>query len=410
MDIYQTLGGENFPVCLPDEELAVEKDYSAWEVKYTLDNILWSSPKKNGIWITTLHSHHVIWWEYCNELVTIDGLSYYIYKKVNNDIQPDQDNFCADYVAVNNNKAREIIKDPSSGEFRFSGHYDDVSDVKRFYSLGKGTILWMKDDKGNEAGYDFDNLLVKLYKVTNETYPSNYLRGEYIFKPSSSHITIDEDVFIWSSSFEGTCKNNKFLSSNIDRSTLFEIDRINVCRCRDSRDEIFNNTIGYNSSKNIILSSSNCTLGNYTKNNIVVVSESANIGNYCTGNILSSGKNYIMGNYCSGNVLPHNNGDFVVKIGDFSRGIIISSTNGNIFVGPKCSSIELLNLENIYIKSNCSDFYLYKGRNITVYEGTKGKGIHTTTFPIESGVYYPQHVAMNSEGEIKVWVPGDIVN
>ena len=70
-------------------------------------------------------------------------------------------------------------------------------------SNGKGVIYWMKDEFGNEAPYDFKNVLFKRYAISAVNGDTeNDLVGMYGLP--TSNVEVDESDAIWCYTFNGS--------------------------------------------------------------------------------------------------------------------------------------------------------------------------------------------------------------
>ena len=126
----------------------------------------------------------------------------------------------ADDVNKLNENARAI---QHSGDTYFNGQnlnawqlkYSLTNDTNRFAwadtTNGKGVIYWMKDEYGNECGYDFKNIQMKYYKITATTTTSTSLVNTYSASRSvgnssgslvPSNFTINSSDFEWRYTFD----------------------------------------------------------------------------------------------------------------------------------------------------------------------------------------------------------------
>lgn len=159
---------------LSEDALAVKHDgdtyfdgcnLSGWRLRYSLDNVEWS--RRSGTYVqagsygamplmweqvgtvAVSGQEKVLWWNYRKEdngypteYAISDGVGYDAYL-VGFDMQTMQ---------------------PSGAEV------GGVEDIETIPTGGTGVVLWLKDEYGNEAGYDFKSLQWKRWKMSDGRY------------------------------------------------------------------------------------------------------------------------------------------------------------------------------------------------------------------------------------------------
>ena len=163
----------------------------AWELKYRLDNVQWSQractiiEDDDGYTASSMGT------------VDIDGETYILW---------DASEFTEDYgftrlVSLSTEEGAEMwTYNPVTGEKGEDAQTSIAAIIGKITEDGKGTILWMKDEFGNECHYDFKNIQFRRWKVTDTDADRSGLNDLYmgVLGWLSNGLSIDdEDDFIW---------------------------------------------------------------------------------------------------------------------------------------------------------------------------------------------------------------------
>ena len=164
----------------------------AWELRYRLDNVQWSEQKGTymsceGYSFTKLGT------------VDIDGTTYILWKG-DNTFYEDWDQY-----AVTEDEEEGTAVLAYSGEDEPGDEVGSIEAVGTITEEGKGTIIWMKDEFGNECPYDFKNIQFKRWLCTDGIDGREGLDGLYmVANPNNlpQDLTVDdEEDFIWAFTF-----------------------------------------------------------------------------------------------------------------------------------------------------------------------------------------------------------------
>ena len=169
----------------------------AWQLRYTIDNVQWSL--KAGVYATDSEDYSFV----KEGTIEVDGTTYILWK---GDTMFSED--WADYaVSLDENVDSPMYAyygpddfDPEEPE-----ETGTIATVTTETNNGKGTILWMKDEFGNECPYDFKNVQYKRYLTTDSVSGRDGLGGKYMVAdpnncPQGLSVEDTED-FIWAYTF-----------------------------------------------------------------------------------------------------------------------------------------------------------------------------------------------------------------
>ena len=202
----------------------LENNLQSWEIKYSLDNddtkYVWAC---DGLQIYTDDS---IWFKYVGE-IEVNGEKYYAWENKGN-------------FDINNyllSKTLDLKLDDSLDKYdyvldefeeSYSTVISSVEGLDYYIQKGKGVVYYMKDDKGNECGYDFKNIIYKyggnegvlyLYYTFNKDgklmdLSLTDISGEYACTDNIIKPFREEGLFYWLNStiFNGTGFFNNILN------------------------------------------------------------------------------------------------------------------------------------------------------------------------------------------------------
>ena len=352
------------------DEYFANSRLEAWELKYRLDNVQWSARK--GTYYTD--SNGYVFYD-LNETIEIDGTTYHLLQGLGPYVED-----WADHAVVVDFQQGSIVyayyDDGDLGEY-----VGDLEDVEEVTSDGKGTITYLKDEFNNECPYDFKNIQFKRYMTTDAVTERDGLDGEYMVAdpdncPPGLSVN-DTDDFIWAYTF------------NI---TLYPIEN----------DSSLSATYGVHD--NVIRANA------LVLNNIVIY------GVQCY--------DITFGIYCSRMSFKE---CISMSFGSSVSDMYFASDNGKMYFKDGCSRMVFgIRNYNMSFGYDVIDLSFVSGcMNATIsdYVGNVAIGKNTLNFQIQSGISpesqiapdletqktYNQVVCLNSSGQLKIYVPGDLV-
>lgn len=400
------------------------RDYSAWELKYTIDNVLWSISTEEWIY-TDLEKEFTF-----KGTIKIDGNEWKLWYNENFDPglgEGETYGYCATLGDIVENKTSASLVDIDNKRIV----YQDCISILRYNSgnsEGKGTILWLKDEYLNEAYYDHHNALIKTYKVTAcEKAPT--VVGMYVMSKTDG-TTIDNSDIKWMPSFGAQCYKNKYgkyLKQETSRDKKICINVLyDNCSSNTFGTDSYNNTFYKYCSNNTI--GEKCTsitfCGECYYNTLGSNCGSTIFGGFCSGNTFGGYcYNTTLGYECMDNIFAEGCSDntFGHGCGSNTFGVVCSNNifgdmcGFNVFKGG-CSSNTFgercyyNTFENgcmrLKIGASITNTYVHAGTNNQrfVEDGNET----TLTINFLASKNYCQHAGINSSGELKIWNPADL--
>ena len=219
--------------------------------------------------------------------------------------------FLISLLAINSSQFSPIVSTQKlEGDTYFSNSDVDKWEVK--YDFENNVITYMKDEYGNEAPYDFKNIISP--------------RTSYLFKSQT-----DTDY-----SLTGKCTNNTV------NSTWHNISFVNTT---STQKNIQYNYIGFDSSNIVINDGHNNKVLNNTQN-VTIYGNNNYIGNNNNDVIIKTDNNIIKNNNVS---------------------INIDISSGNNIIGNYNNKVELKVSSNTKIYNNCTSIYSNNSNNNTFF-------------------------------------------
>ena len=369
----------------------------AWELKYRLDNVQWS--KQTGTYVTDEENGYTFM---VAGDITLSGRTYKLLQGFGMYVEDWSDYALMETVA----EGDQIIcyyGDPEEFDPEEPEVVGRASGIEEVTEAGKGTITWMKDEWGNEAGYDFKNIQQKRWKVTDELNRDS-LNDKYLgvlnYLPEKLSIE-DESDFIWAYLYSvynyagGTqdTTDHSITGKVHEMVTNFTVDSNNAFVWEEDYYEAYKCTFSGDVG--------NCSFSGYVGN----CSFSGYVGS-CpfSGSVRNnsfSGSVYqntfsedVGGCSFSGNV-QNNSFSGSVRNNSFS-----GSVNNNSFSGNLQNSIISGQLSNLQINDSSGASGTING----LY--TLGK-IGGKTITVPTNAAYPTYAAMTTAGQLKTWNPAD---
>ena len=229
----------------------------AWQLRYTIDNVQWSL--KAGIYATDSEGYSFV----KEGTIEVDGTTYILWK---GDAMFSED--WADYaVSVDENVDSPMYAyygpddfDPEDPE-----ETGTIATVITETNNGKGTILWMKDEFGNECAYDFKNVQFKRWKVTDSMsgrtgFTDTYMCGDVNNTPANLSVE-DETDFIWAYTFSSDNTGGEQIDYSLDGTHNVYGNVI-----KEMGDGSLNNNVLFGEGNYSNTFSQNCSYNSFSKN------------------------------------------------------------------------------------------------------------------------------------------------
>lgn len=212
------------------DEYFAGANLAAWQLRYTPDNV--GAGALGGTYATEMDNGYLF---HLEGPVVLGGATYQLWKGFGE--------YTEDYgpYALTSEEEPNLLKawDGTVEDF----NYEWLGTVGVIISRqeetpGKGTILWMRDEWGNEAAHDFKGILQKRYQadyeISGETNPVGYCGVMGNPDPKMSVYAGEQFPVLWSYLF-GTCEDGDTettdlsLSGNVfDMKTNFAAEDNNV--------------------------------------------------------------------------------------------------------------------------------------------------------------------------------------
>lgn len=448
------------PSVLNEQACAIQHDgddyfkdsrLEAWELRYRLDNVQWS--KQIGTFVTDEENGYLF--KLIGD-ITLSGHTYKLLQGLGAYVDDWSDYALMETVA----EGEQIIcyyGDPEKFDPEEPEVTGTASGVEEVTVPGTGTIVWMKDEFGNECPYDFKNIQFKRWKASDDVGHLEALDGKYMIADPqncpSKLIVEDQDDFIWAFTFssesaggeqtdyslgghevhhnhfsenmDGSIPNNVFYGEN-NYHNKFGFDCYNnswgngcqynswgnncysnswgnSCQNNSWGNNCFNNSWGnscyYNSWGNLCTSNSwgNGCSSNSWGNNCY----SNSWGNSCYNNSWGNGcNNNSWGNDCYRN--SWGNGCQNNSWGNSCR---------NNSWGNQCTSNSWGNeitQSTVFDGVQYTQITTAKVQNIQVLNGLAGTSSSKVSLNFAANKSFTQVATKTSAGALKIYVPGDL--
>ena len=291
---------------LSEDALAVRHDgdtyfensrLEAWELKFRLENEKWS--KQKGTYVVDEENSYSF---LAIGTIELGGHTYQLLQGLGTYVED-----WSDYALMDSLEEGETIYcyygDPEDFDPEEPEEVGTASAVDVVIEEGKGTILWMKDEWGNECPYDFKNIQFKRWKATDAISGREGLNGLYMVAHpdnAAKDLSVDDtEDYIWAYTFSsdnsGGDQTDFSLGGHNVHDNVFkpygDLLPNNVMFGGDNYGNSFGLNCYYNSWGNYC---NNNSWGNYCNSN--------SWGNYCYNNSWGNNcYNNSWGNYCNNN-------------------------------------------------------------------------------------------------------------
>ena len=369
----------------------------AWELKYQLDNVQWSQIQ--GTFVTDEDNGYTF--QVIGD-ITLSGRTYKLLQGFGMYVEDFNDYALMETVA----EGEQIISYSGVPE-EFDPEEPDVvgtaSGIGEVTEPGKGTITWMKDEHGNECHYDFKNIQYKRWKATDSVSGRTGLGGMYMvadiaMTPQGLSVEDAED-FIWAYTFSSDENGGEQTDHSLTNEHQVHSNTIKPY------DGGLPNNVMFG-----VLTYENKFEVNCSNNSLGSKSHGYSFGSQCQNNShgLNSNNNKI-GSNASGNS---------VGSGAYNNNVSFGSYYNSISNGFQCNSIGSsfrLNSIGSYFQSSTVGEYVNNTnigsdiRYVHVLNGVTGTSSSKLTLAFAAKKNYCQMAAINTAGELKIWVPADLV-
>lgn len=428
---------------LSEDALAVQHDgdtyfqnsrLGAWGLKYTLDNVNWS--KQAGTYVYDEDNEYIF---FVLGDITLQGHKYKLLQGFGMYVED-----WSNYALMDSIEEGGSIYCYRGVPEEFDPEYIDevgtASSVETISEGGNGTITWMKDEFGNECPYDFKTIQFKRYMTTDSASERKGFNDKYMLADSNdpaAGLSADETDFIWAYTFSsdnsgGEQEDYSLTSEHKVHDNVFKPYRGGLPNNVMFGSSNYGNTFGYDCYNN--------SCGAYCQNNYWGNSCYNNscgdicFGNYwgnsCINNSCGNGfSSNFYGNDCSLNYCGtscgtnswgnscHNN---------FCGDVCYHNSYGNNCYNNSCGNTCQSNswgndCSNNSWGSNVTYTTLFDGvaytkiisnnniRYAQVLNGVAGTSLSWLTLPFEVNKTYTQVATLNSNGQLKIYVPGNLV-
>jgi hypothetical protein len=416
----------------------------AWELKYCLDNdqtrFTWAGSA--GSWFAVLENDidNTIILDLISENdTTYEGYPYK-FTAYNDGMQAEL------YIAhLELQNGEEIIPNifVAGGEVMYNEV--PITSIEKSNSTAKGVIWNMTDEYNNSCGYDFKNVQFKRYKITatkenpseNECAFFNKYAGLLTYNdsfpklPNGYIIDENDSIFLYTFSYidiDGSVKDNSIGGDFMEIGMSISLCRNNIMDpaildyfYRSLNNNVFITTLS-DSPATLIIVNNKLGLSCYN-NTFVGTSQQNTLGEYCYEIVLGNSSFNVFDNGCKDITLGNNcQGNIFTSACDGIRGgnmVLL-----NIFEG--CAGIRLGN-NSMYNKfaNFCSNIILgnYTVRNIISngvryvtlednVENTQVLSMLLNSMQVINftpNANYTQIAGLDSQGNLKIWNPADLV-
>ena len=450
-DSVSTLNEQAWAVRHEGDTYFKDARLEAWQLKYRLDNVQWS--KQTGTYVTDEENGYTF--QVIGD-ITLSGHTYKLLQGFGMYVED-----WGDYALMETVAEGETIYcyygDPEDFDPEEPDVVGTASGVEEVTEDGKGTIVYMKDEHGNECPYDFKNVQFKRYMVTDSVSGREGLGGKYMVAdtdncPQGLSVEDTED-FIWAYTFSSDNSGGEQtdysltaehqVHDNTMKANGSELNNITFFgnSNRDMSFGNYNSNMSFGNSNGNMSFGNNCysmSFGNYNSNmsfgnNCYSMSfgnecNSMSFGNEC--NSMSFGNsNYRMSFGNQNHNMSFGNGCYNMSFGNYNRNMSFGNSNRDMSFGNECFNMSFGNgcYNMSFGNQNHNMSFGDSCRNGTITEGVQYVDIpaNTWNFQLLNGLAgtgsshlapsfatqkaYTQVACKNSSGQLKIYVPGDLV-
>ena len=187
----------------------------AWQLKYRLDNVQWS--KQKGTYVVDEENSYSF---LAIGTIELGGHTYQLLQGLGTYVED-----WSDYALMDSLEEGEAIYcyngDPEDFDPEEPEVVGTASAVDVVIEEGKGTILWMKDEHGNECPYDFKNVQFKRWKVTDSMEGRTGFTDTYlgVLDNTAEKLSVeDAEDFIWAYTFSSDAMGGEQTDYSLDGS------------------------------------------------------------------------------------------------------------------------------------------------------------------------------------------------
>lgn len=254
------------------------------------------------------------------------------------------------------------------------------NDTTRFawadVSEGKGVVYWMRDEWGNEAWYDFKNIMFERYKI-NACLDSPDLVGLY-GTMGISGITVNDKLPVWAYTF---C----MIDTTNDETHDVSVDQDANCIVHDNvLKRCFVSIEDQEQNQKEVLA---------LPNNVFITDDTI------TGGTFHGFYNNTVGIRCENNTFGGN--------GFYNNVFAGNDCSNNVF-GNFCRNITLFGGVQYCIVSGGASNSSYT-QNAIILGGTAGDANASLAITFTANAAYTQYAGNNTAGNLRIWNPADLI-
>ena len=432
-DSVSTLNEQAWAVRHDGDTYFKDARLEAWELKYLLDNVQWS--KQAGTYVTDEENGYTF--QVIGD-ITLSGHTYKLLQGFGMYVDD-----WSDYALMETVAEGETIYcyygDPEDFDPEKPEVVGTASGIEEVMEAGKGTIIYMKDEHGNEAPYDFKNIQYKRWMATDSVSGREGLGGNYMVSgpdncPNGLSVEDAED-FIWAYTFSSDNAGGEQTDYSLTAAHQVHDNVMKPYSGGLPNNVMFgesnhSNRFGFNCYNNSWGNGcSSNSWGNQCNNNSWGNGCSSNSwGNECTNNSWGNWNQYnSWGNQCNnnswGNQCTYNSWGNNCYYNSWGNQCTYNSWGNECYNnswGNGCTDNSWGNW-NQYNSwgNNVTQSTLFEGvqytqittenvKNVQVLNGVAGTSSSKLTLTFAANKTYTQVAAMTSAGALKIYVPGDL--
>ena len=392
---------------LSEDALAVRHDgdtyfensrLEAWELKFRLENEKWS--KQKGTYVVDEENGYSF---IAIGTIELGGHTYQLLQGLGTYVED-----LSDYALMDSLEVGETIYcyygDPEDFDPEEPEKVGTASAVDVVTEEGKGTILWMKDEFGNECPYDFKNIQFKRWKATDAISGREGLNGLYmVAEPDNTAKNIQFKR--WKATGREGLNGLYMVAEPDNTAKNLSVD--------DTEDYIWAYTF---SSDNSGGDQTDFSLGGHNVHDNVFKP----YGDLLPNNVMFGGDNYgnSFGSNCNnnswGNGCSRNSWGNSCENNSWGNGCSSNSWGNfcyNNSWGNDCNSNswgDEVTYSTVFDGVQYTQITTTKVKFVQVLNGVQGTSSSKLTLTFAANKTYTQVAAKTSAGALKIYVPGDL--
>ena len=379
----------------------------AWELKYRLDNVQWS--KQAGTYVTDEENGYTF---LLIGDITISGHTYKLLQGFGMYVE-DWSNYALMETVAEGEQIICYYGVPEEFDPEEPEVVGTASGIEEVTEVGKGTITWMKDEHGNECPYDFKNIQYKRWMTTDSVSGREGLGGKYMVADPDNYplgLSVeDAEDFIWTYTFSSDNAGGEQTDYSLTAEHQVHDNTMKANGTELNNITFFGNDcygMSFGNRNYNISFGNNCNSMSFGNSNSAMSFGNENSGlsfGNSNGNMSFGNKNHNMsfGNDCYGMSFGKSNGN--MSFGNGNRDMSFGNNNYSMSFGNNCRYGTITEgVQYVDIPANTWNFQLLNG-----LAGTNSSSHLAPSFATQKA--YTQVACKNSSGQLKIYVPGDLV-